>query len=124
MSTHSDSRHVAREAAKEIEMSKALELADKYADAVATHRLESLYGTSKSYTLEKAKERDEAHAELAAELRRLDAENAQLRAELESIYSAVPVAWMHEERNATYTGDDVRMAAYNIPLIQKPARKS
>ena len=55
---------------------KALELADAYADAVAAHRLESLYGTSKSYTLEKAKERDESFESLAAELRRLAAVEA------------------------------------------------
>lgn len=57
---------------------KALELAEAYADAVSTHRLESIYGTSKSYTLEKAKERDEAHSLLEAELRRLAAVEAEL----------------------------------------------
>lgn len=65
---------------------KALELADAYADSVAEHRLESLYGTSKSYTLEKAKERDEAHEALAAELRRLaevEAERDALKADYE-----------------------------------------
>lgn len=68
---------------------KALELADAYADAVSTHRLESLYGTSKSYTLEKAKERDEAFEALAAELRRL----AAVKSELERIKALEPVAW-------------------------------
>lgn len=57
---------------------KALELAEAYADAASTHRMESLYGTSKSYTLEKAKERDEAHAVLEAELLRLAAVDAEL----------------------------------------------
>jgi len=62
---------------------KALELAEEYADAVAAHRLENLYGTSKSYTPEKAKERVEAFEALATELRRLaavEAERDQLRA--------------------------------------------
>lgn len=66
-------------------MSKAEELAQAYADAVSTHRLESLYGTSKSYTLEKAQERDEAHAALTAELRRLAALE-------KAIMDAAPVA--------------------------------
>lgn len=71
---------------------KALELADAYADAVAAHRLESLYGTSKSYTLEKAKERDEAFEALAAELRRLaavEAERDEMRAELDGRYKSI-----------------------------------
>lgn len=68
---------------------KALELAHEYADSVAGHRLESLYGTSKSYTLEKAKERDEAHEALATELSRL----AAVEAELERIKALEPVAW-------------------------------
>jgi len=62
--------------------SKALELAEAYADAVSTHRLECLYGTSKSYTLEKAKERDELHSALIAELRRQHAEIESLRAQI------------------------------------------
>lgn len=57
-------------------MSKAMELAEEYSDAVSAHRLESLYGTSKSYTLLKAKDRDEAHEALSAELRRLAAVEA------------------------------------------------
>jgi len=63
--------------------SKALELAGAYADAVSTHRLECLYGTSKSYTLEKAKERDDLHLALIAELRRQHAEIESLRAQIE-----------------------------------------
>ncbi len=59
------------------------ELAYAYADAVSTHRLESLYGTSKGYTLEKARERDEAHSVLVSELRRLVAENESLRKDAE-----------------------------------------
>lgn len=64
-------------------MSKAIELAEAYSNSVSEHRLESLYGTSKSYTLEEAKERDEASEMLTAELRRLAAveqENANLLA--------------------------------------------
>jgi hypothetical protein len=60
-------------------MSEALRLAESYADAVSDHRIESLYGTSKSYTLEKAKERDAAHTELIAELRRLAPMEAELQ---------------------------------------------
>ena len=59
---------------------KALVLAQEYADAVATHRLETLYGSRRSYTLEKARERDEAFTALDAELRRLHAENEALKA--------------------------------------------
>ena len=66
-------------------MSKALELADAYADAASTHRLESLYGTSKSYTLLKANERDAAHEALATELRRLAAVEAERDALLEAL---------------------------------------
>jgi hypothetical protein len=112
LSTRVDSRHVAREAAKEIEMSKAIELEGVVSYAVNT----DVHGVVMLATSD-AKE-------IAAELRRLDAENAQLRAELEAIYSAGPVAWMHESGNATYAGPDAGVAAYNIPLIQKPVRKS
>lgn len=74
---------------------KALELAEAYADAVSTHRLESIYGTSKSYTLEKAKERDEAHEALATELRRLaavEAERDALKAENERLTNCLKKA--------------------------------
>jgi hypothetical protein len=60
-------------------MSEALRLAESYADAVSDHRIESLYGTSKSYTLEKSKERDAAYTELMAELRRLAGVEAELQ---------------------------------------------
>ena len=50
-----------------------LRCAEEYADAVADHRLESLYGTSKAYTLGKAKDRDEAHAALKAAIEAKDA---------------------------------------------------
>lgn len=73
-------------------MSRALELAQAYADAVSTHRLESLYGTSKSYTLEKSRERDEAHDALTAELRRLAQVEAEHAALLKAISDAEPVA--------------------------------
>lgn len=56
---------------------ESLRLACEYADAVAVHRLESLYGTSKTYTLVKATERDKAYEALAAELHRLHSENVQ-----------------------------------------------
>jgi hypothetical protein len=62
--------------------------------------------------------------EAAAELRRLDAENAKLRAELEAIYSTEPVAMMHEAGNATYAGCNPRVPGYTIPLIPLPVRKS
>lgn len=75
-------------------MSRAEELAQAYADAVSTHRLESLYGTSKSYTLEKARERDEAHAALSAELRRLAAVEAELIALKKAIGDAEPKGWL------------------------------
>ena len=61
-------------------MSEAERFALEYADAVSTHRLENLYGTSQSYTLEKAKERDEAWGLLAAELRRLAVVEQELEA--------------------------------------------
>lgn len=53
----------------------ALRCAEEYADAVASHRLESLYGTSKSYTLMLAKERDEAGERMKAAIAKLVAEN-------------------------------------------------
>jgi len=53
---------------------KALDLADKYADAVAAYRLESLYGISESCALEKLEAREKAFEALAAELSRLAAE--------------------------------------------------
>lgn len=74
-------------------MSRAEELAQAYADAVSTHRLESLYGTSKSYTLEKSRERDEAHDALTAELRRLAQVEAEHEALKKAISDAEPVAW-------------------------------
>lgn len=55
---------------------KALELAEAYAYAFSTHRLEYLFEANKSYTLEKAKARDKAREALAAELRRLAAVEA------------------------------------------------
>ncbi len=53
----------------------ALRCAEEYADAVASHRLESLYGTSKGYTLMMAKERDEAYEALKKAVVKLRAEN-------------------------------------------------
>jgi len=104
LSTRVDSRHVARQAAKEIEMSRAEKLArsshEIVGDALVILR------------------------QNAAELRRLDAENAKLRAELEAIYSTEPVAMMHEAGNATYAGCNPRVPGYTIPLIPLPVRKS
>lgn len=62
----------------------SLKLADEYARAQAIQHIESLYGTSKSYTKEKTREANEARELLAAELRRLEAANAEL---LESLIS-------------------------------------
>lgn len=81
-------------------MSKALELAEEYADAVAAHRLENYYGTSKSYTLSKAKERDEAHEALSAELRRLAAVEARQAELLEALQNLIEAA---DSMKGTYT---------------------
>lgn len=70
-------------------MSEAMRLAEAYADAVAAHRLESLYGTSKSYTIEKARERDEAHEAMAAELRRLSAELEECQAQRRAAFRRI-----------------------------------
>jgi len=67
---------------------KALELAESYAQANAAYRLESLYGTSKSYTAEKEGEVFEARAELFAELRRLSAEKEALLADAQTYQHA------------------------------------
>lgn len=80
-------------------MSRAEELVQAYADAVSTHRLESLYGTSKSYTLEKSRERDEAHDALTAELRRLAQVEAEHEALKKAISDAVPVFWYRPVMN-------------------------
>lgn len=55
----------------------AQRLADEYADANATARLETYYGTSKAYTEEKVIEASEAGEALAAELQRLHAVEQQ-----------------------------------------------
>lgn len=100
-------------------MSKAMELADA-CDKQALAWRES----SDAY-----KERKET----AAELRRLDAENAQLRAELEAIYSAEPVAWRSKTGHGTYFREAITDDLKNIvfggnrmwsPLIPLPERKS
>ena len=116
-------------------MSKAEELAQNYADAVSTHRLESLYGTSKGYTLEKARERDEAHSALSAELRRLaeverdrdalarhceklEADNAALRGKLDAIYETEPAAWKHD--CAALLQNDIVLWVSRCPHCGKP----
>jgi hypothetical protein len=77
--------------------------------------------------------------EIAAELRRLDAENAKLRdhismlrnegaeierlrAELEAIYSTEPVAWTHSDFGSVELSV-VRRVGWS-PLINLPVRKS
>jgi len=50
-----------------------------YADAASTHRLESLYGTSKSYTLVKARERDKAQQNLRTAIKALVADAERYR---------------------------------------------
>lgn len=129
---------------------EALRLADEYADAVATHRLESLYGTSKSYTLEKARERDEAHDALTAELRRLhdelkecqDQRRAAFRRieeldrELDAMRAQIgqgePVAWKWKNKKTAREGvyvEDPREVGVNMlhpdyewtPLYTHPA---
>lgn len=58
-----------------IQNHEVLRHAEEYADAVAAHRLEHLYGTSKSYTRALAQERDEASARLQAAIQQLLIEN-------------------------------------------------
>ena len=142
-------------------MSKALEMAEFLEARIQLHI------TSSDHQLV-----SRADANIAAELRRLDAENAQLRAELEltnemnaqlreqntlvdqacadiehklistenvldelraeleAIYSAVPVAWMHEDQEEPDLGkwfaDSTSPFDWitNTPLIPLPERKS
>ncbi len=129
LSTRVDSRHVAREAAKEIEMSKAIELADRLIE-IAGDPMWADHAEISKRRLEIT----------AAELRRLDAENAQLRAELEAIYSAEPVAWMRDDGEegslSTMTVccsqkvkgiwlqcNPSQVKRYTLPLIPLPERK-
>jgi len=102
-------------------MSNALELA-------AELEFHSWYGAPDKEQANKRKVALKCKA--AAELRRLDAENAQLRAELEAIYSAVPVAWMQEDQEEPDIGkwfaDSTSPFDWitNTPLIPLPERKS
>lgn len=92
-------------------MSETERLALEYADAVSTHRLENLYGTSQSYTLGKAKERDEAWSALAAELRRLAAVEQELEALKRAISDAEPV-YMVKQAISESTWTQVPRAEY------------
>ena len=56
------------------------------ADATSIHRLESLYGTSKAYTLQKAKERDGVSQTLRASIEQLVNERDELLQSLQEIY--------------------------------------
>ncbi len=59
-----------------------------------------------------------------AEEQRLRAENAQLRAELEAIYSTEPVAEVQEVREWFRTVCVIKMPAPGTKLIPLPVRKS
>lgn len=83
-----------------VECKEAYELVEEYADAVAKYLLESLYGTSKSYTLEVAKERDKADSALKSELRRLAAVEAELQSLKLAISEAAPIGYLYHDASA------------------------
>lgn len=77
-------------------------LADEYARLAARARVESLYGTSKSYTAECQKDENEARAELIRAISAVEAERDRLAAECEALRAdAERYRWLRSSEDTT-----------------------
>jgi len=143
LSTRVDSRHVARQAAKEIEMSRAEELAKWIEEDMSCQGDAEIAAELRRLDAELSEEQRlngmgaERELALMAKLEAAERENAKLREELEAIYSTEPVAWMLSDKKRPFSepwptrcdSEAYRVAKVHpdfscAPLIPLPVRKS